>query len=355
MAEFDPQPDRDERLAERAVLDSAALSLPADRRIVDRLFHAGVLDDRGRQEALRMLSGPVVWWPWIDRALLFLGLTLALVGVVCFFAWNWVDLPGIAKLGIVQLGIVACCGVALWKGLETAIGKAAQIGASVLVGVFLAVFGQIYQTGADEWLLFAGWSGLILPWTIVARFDALWILWLSIVNVALSLCWEQTFSAAFDWEFLMMTLGLVNGAALGLRELGEQRGLDWLQHRWPRHLLVAATLTPLICPVLVQIVDDGFFGDITWLATVVFAGVLCVTHLYFRHRSPDLFALTCTVTCVCVVVTFLIGKVLVEAIQDGIVLVLIGGVIIGVVTVAAMWLMRVAREIRWTDNGEAEE
>jgi uncharacterized membrane protein len=68
------------------------------------------------------------------------------------------DLPGLAKLGI-----VACCGVVLRKGLESAIGKAAQIGASVLVGVFLAIFGQVYQTGADSWLLFAARAGLILP------------------------------------------------------------------------------------------------------------------------------------------------------------------------------------------------
>jgi len=42
---------------------TAALDLPADRRIVDRIFRAGVIDDRGRQEALRIISGPVAWWP----------------------------------------------------------------------------------------------------------------------------------------------------------------------------------------------------------------------------------------------------------------------------------------------------
>ncbi|MBC8290414.1 MAG: DUF2157 domain-containing protein, partial [Planctomycetes bacterium] len=54
-------------------------------------------------------------------------------------------------------------------------------------GVFLAVFGQVYQTGADEWLLFAGWAGLILPWTALSRFEALWILWLATDTFALCL------------------------------------------------------------------------------------------------------------------------------------------------------------------------
>jgi uncharacterized membrane protein len=277
------------------------------------------------------------------------------VGVVCFFAWNWDDLPGIAQLGLVQIGIVACCGVALWKGLETTIGKAAQIGASVLVGVFLAVFGQVYQTGADEWLLFAGWAGLILPWTILARFDALWILWLTIVNVALGLCWEQTLSADVSWECLAMTLGLLNGAMLGLKEYGQERGLSWLQNKWPRQLLVPATLVPLVCPVLVMIVDEGLFGDVSWVSPVVFVGVLCVTHLYYRHRTPDLFALSCCVASVCVVVTFLVRKMLFEIVDDVIVLIWIGGVIIGVVTVAAKWLMHVAWQIRETGLEESAQ
>jgi uncharacterized membrane protein len=351
MANID-QPDLGDPAGDPSSV-TAALNLPVDRRIIDRLFRAGVIDDRGRQEALRMIGGPVVWWPWIDKALLFLGLTLALVGVVCFFAWNWEDLPGIVKLGIVLLGIVACCGVALWKGLETTISKAAQIGASVLVGVFLAVFGQVYQTGADEWLLFAAWAGLILPWTALARFDALWILWLAIVNVALWLWWEQALSADINWEFLAMTFGLVNGTALGLKELGQERGLAWLQKDWPRQLLVPAVLTPLVSPVLVMIIDIGVGEPVSWLAAVVFVGVLCVTHLYYRHRTPDLFALSCCVATVCVVATFLAGQLLDELVNGPIIFVLIGGVIIAVVTVAAKWLMHVARQFREAGLEEA--
>lgn len=353
MSDFKSQPESAKPAPIEPSGNEAALDLPVDRRVIDRLFRAGVIDDRGRQESLRLISGPVVWWPWIDKALWFLGLALALTGVVCFFAWNWDDLPGLAKLGIVQFGIVACCGLALWKGLESAIGKAAQIGASVLVGVFLAVFGQVYQTGADEWLLFAAWAGLILPWTMIARFDALWILWLAIVNVALGLCWGQTLSADINWEFLAITLGLVNGTMLGLKEFGNERGLLWLQKKWPRQLLVPAVLTPLVSPVLVMIVDIGLGEPISWLAAVVFVGVLVVTHLYYRHRTPDLFALSCCVASVCVVVTFLVGKLLFEILDDEFVLILIGGVIIAVVSVAARWLMQVARQFREAGLEEA--
>ena len=43
------------------------------------------------------------------------------------------------------------------------------IAASVLVGVLLAVIGQVYHTGADAYSLFAAWTLLILPWTLASR------------------------------------------------------------------------------------------------------------------------------------------------------------------------------------------
>ena len=102
-----------------------------------------------------------------------------------------------------------------------------------------------------------------------------------------------------------------------------------------------------------MIVDIGFGEPISWLAAIVFAGALAVTHLYFRHRSPDLFALSCCVASVCVVVTFLVGKLLFEVLDDEFVLILIGGVIIAVVSVAARWLMHVAGQFREAGLEEA--
>jgi len=142
----------------------AAQNLAATSQLIDRLYSAGVLSGTGRVAAMNIVNGQLAWWPWVEKALLFLGLALTLSGVVCFFAWNWDALPGLAKLAIVQAGIVGCCVVACQKKIATLPGKAAITGAAVLVGVFLAVFGQVYQTGADAYQLFVGWALLILPW-----------------------------------------------------------------------------------------------------------------------------------------------------------------------------------------------
>ena len=55
------------------------------------------------------------------------------------------------------------------------------------------------------------------------------IFWLAIANVAMWLCCSQALSADVNWEVLTMTLGLVNGTMLGLKELGREKGLTWLQ------------------------------------------------------------------------------------------------------------------------------
>jgi hypothetical protein len=181
---------------------------------------------------------------------------------------------------------------------------------------------------------------------MIARFDALWIFWLAIANVAMWLCWSQALSADVNWEVLTMTLGLVNGTMLGLKEFGREKGLTWLQKKWPRQLLVPATLTPLVIPVIVMAAGFRLGEPTCWLAAVVFAGVLVVTHRYYYHRTPDLFALSCCVASVCVVVTVLAGKPLSEILPGDFVFVLMGGVIIAVVRAAARWLMHIARQFR---------
>lgn len=323
----------------------AAASQVADSRIVRQLWSRGLLDNEGRLAALRMVNGPLVWWPWVEKALLFLGLGLVLAGVVCFFAWNWDDLPGLAKLATVQVAIVACCGVGLWKGLDTLAGKAAQTAAAVLVGVFLAVFGQVYQTGADAYQLFVGWAALILPWVLLCRLSGLWLLWLVIVNLALGLYWDQVlWPQGVDEEWLNVVLGLLNGLAVAVREQLAKRGWTWLK-LWLRRVLVPASLTALTIPVLGLIVNSNA-SEAAWVAAFLLIVELSLLHVQFRRRTPDLFVLTCGAATVTVLACVTVARVLIETGEEIVAFFLSGLAIIGLVTLMARWLMHEARAIR---------
>ena len=348
----DPQ-DETKQPATGQHTDTASAELTATPQLIDRLHSAGALSSRDRAAALSILEGPLVWWPWVEKTLLFLGLALTLSGVVCFFAWNWDALPELAKLGIVQAGIVGCCFVAWKKKIETLAGKAAITAAAVLVGVFLAVFGQVYQTGADAHQLFVGWALLILPWVIMCRLAGLWILWLAIVNVAIALFWEQMLGPrGIDAEWLVLVLGLLNGSAISIREVLTERGCKWLPV-WMRWILAPASLAALVVPgfVIISKLDDASLA--AWCGFAGFLFCLAAIYWQFRIRKPDLFVLTCAATAITVLGCGIVIRVVTEVSDEVLAFFLSGLGILILVAMMAHWLMKTGREIRNTALAKA--
>ena len=130
------------------------------------------------------LPDALEWRSFLDRLLLFGGTVLVAAGVIFFLAFNWNDLGRMFKFALVEALIVAALAFVWRLGLERISGKAALLGAALLTGALLALIGQTYQTGADTFELFAVWALAILPWALVARFPALWLFWLLLVNLA---------------------------------------------------------------------------------------------------------------------------------------------------------------------------
>lgn len=111
----------------------------------------------------------------LNYILLFFGTALILAAIIFFFAFNWDSLPKLGKLGIIQVGFVASCLAATLTQKNTVLSQTLLFAAATLVGVFLAVFGQIYQTGADPWQLFTLWAALILPFALIANNQPQWL------------------------------------------------------------------------------------------------------------------------------------------------------------------------------------
>lgn len=220
------------------------LSRTAHREHVEALADAGVLEARGRRAALTWIRARLDWAGWLDRLLLAVGAALVLSGAVYFCAFNWFSIPASVKFLFLQAALVGTTAGAWRVGLDRAAGKMLLMGSSVLVGVLLAVYGQVYQTGADNWELFAGWAALIGGWVAVGRFAPLWVLWIGLIDLGIVLHVNAISSyRAFEWTSL--ALAVVNGAALAAWEIGAERGVEWLDVRWPRRLLWLSALVPL--------------------------------------------------------------------------------------------------------------
>jgi uncharacterized membrane protein len=256
------------------------------------LRSAGLVPAGGYASAVGAVRDDAFWARWGRRALLALGVGQFLAGIVFFFAYNWNDLPDLAKFAVVEAGLVVAAGGALLAGLDRAFGQAFLIAASVMTGLLLAVIGQTYQTGADAFELFVAWAILILPWTLIARSAVHWLLWLVVAEIALALYGGQVLMIVHDvsegevWVLVGATLAL----ALAGRELAVRYGFAWLAGHWTRLLLLFAATTVLFIPAAAHVVDAEEFGSPALCVGTFLLGMACAGGAYRRLR-PDFAAL----------------------------------------------------------------
>ncbi len=95
-------------------------------------------------------------------------------------------MPAMAKFGIIELLIVALAILIWWRWYD-AVSRTALLAAGFLFGALFAVFGQIYQTGADSWELFRAWALILLPLALLSRQGGLWFLTWLVTNIGLNL------------------------------------------------------------------------------------------------------------------------------------------------------------------------
>jgi len=234
-----------------------------------------------------------VWAIWGRRALLMIGAGHLLAGIVTFFAYNWADMSAVAKFATVETALIIALAGAWFAGVHRAVGQVLLIAASVLVGVLLAVIGQVYNTDADAYTLFAAWTVLILPWTLASRSAAHWLLWLVVLYLALSLYGEQVLIPEQRLTSSALEVGLDALACLvlALRELAVRKGMAWLAGAWTRILLLIAALGLLAWPAISYVLD--LWGE-PYLP-VALALALAVAAITYRRWLPDFAAATTVV------------------------------------------------------------
>lgn len=271
-----------------------SLTRPATGKDLVVLFHAGLLPRESFERAMGDLGIQRHWWQWGNLLLLCLGGALLLAGTVFFIAYNWMTMPKALKLGGLQILILACA-VAGWRlGLHRLVARALLFAACVLVGVYLAVFGQIYQTGADAYELFRAWALLILLWTVSSREPLHWLLLLAVTNLAIGLHWDQV--VGLDWGThysIWLLLALLQFLGLAGLELGRELRHFWLDQVWPRWVLVPVLLFQLCAPGSIIIFDDNYERPYAWLVLLSLVAAILGGYRYYRHVGRDLFALTC--------------------------------------------------------------
>lgn len=275
--------------------------IPANRQMIEMLYGHGQISRQTRDQGLIFLTPRTAWGIWISRLLQICGTVLTLSAIVYFFAFNWQAIPDYVKLALIEGAIVISLGGAAFLKLQRLGGQICLLAATLLVGVFMAVFGQIYQTGADAYQLFMIWSLLTIGWTAISCFAAQWVLWLVITNLFMILGWQQALFLPEETVFLLfICLAFLNGFALALREYGlSHKQYSWLAPQWIRVLLAIATLLYLLMPIILWIIapeNTSFSMMVSVVLGLVGHGLF---YYVYRHRLRDMWVLSATILSVC--------------------------------------------------------
>ena len=263
----------------------------ASKRIVNQLWQNDYLSSPARDEAVALLSPPLEFKIWIERLLLVLGAVFVTASVMLFFAFNWAHIPPFVKMGGI-LGLIGVLAGVNWlllgRGKKFAADLVLMV-AGFMVGVFMAVFGQIYQTGADSYTLFLTWAILIFPWVVMARFAALWVMWLVVCNLAMGFWWDlevldTLFSPKSIINFLSLFHLIIYIAMLTAMKMGE----DWLNKKWIKLLLATGVFLPITAYILIVFVDmrGSDFDTNFWVSATLF-GLVYLYQKLIRKSLPE--------------------------------------------------------------------
>ncbi|MEM6902395.1 MAG: DUF2157 domain-containing protein, partial [Pseudomonadota bacterium] len=191
---------------------------------------------------------------WAGQALLSLGVGHLLAAVVFFFAFNWATMAPVTKFGLIGGGLTAAVALFSLRPPRDLAGHMGALIATVLTGVLFAVIGQVYQTGADAWQLFALWAILTVPFLATSRHAAHWLIWAIIAFIAAT-SFAGQYAIPLDWISRHGALTLIG--ALGVGGLLTALIIPYLMPR-------TASTAPIWLLCLLALAPLGYLGVVAW-------------------------------------------------------------------------------------------
>ncbi len=224
------------------------------------------------------------WSKFIKTFLMSLGIAFLVSGVIFFFAYNWASLHKFAKLGLVQVLLIAMVSVAVFSNLNQNVKGIILMGAGMLVGALFAVFGQIYQTGANAYDFFFGWTAFIALWVFVSNFGPMWLLFLALINISIWQYFEQVLGHV-DEVIMLDLLFVINVLYLILLKVLAHFGKINLVPRWLERVIVLVSISYLTFNLSFQIMDFDSMSYRTFLLGLIALPL----GIYYGKREKDTF------------------------------------------------------------------
>lgn len=225
------------------------------------------------------------WFDMGERFCAYAGALLLAASVIFFFAYNWAELHRFAKIGTALGALASCVVVALFCRPYDTAWRAALFCAAACTGALLALIGQIYQTGADVWALFAAWAALMLPFAALSRSSATWLLWQAVANAAVI--------RALSQHVWFSVFGVLSTAGGMLAVAGLNLACLIVLERYATALLARPNRHPHRAAALLAVAALAIGACLGWwessfaILVPVFAAVATAMAMYYRYRRLD--------------------------------------------------------------------
>jgi hypothetical protein len=150
------------------------------------------MTDMARFKQLNEFSPQLFQHPQVIQSLQVVGVALIAASILYLIAANWLMIPDLLQLAIPMLLLCCSAGASVYFSTQRWIQQSLDACSALLIGLSMAVIGQVYQTGADSYVLFAVWTVFLLPWLYRPNIGVFVLICL-VSQVALYLYFEQSY------------------------------------------------------------------------------------------------------------------------------------------------------------------
>ncbi len=228
------------------------------------------------------------WHKFLKLLFISLGISFTTAGIIFFFAYNWIDLHKFIKIGLIELLIISLILTVAFAKIRIEIKNILLTSSSVLVGVLFAVFGQIYQTGANAYDFFLGWTIFITIWVLISNFAPLWLLFITLINTTFILYSQQV---AHDWSevFIFTSLFNINLLLLIIFKIIKEVNKKVRVPLWFSNIIALATISFSTIGIIIGIFEDN---ETSFVVLVSITLIIYVIGIIYGLKSKNSFYLS---------------------------------------------------------------
>ncbi|MEL6559929.1 MAG: DUF2157 domain-containing protein [Bacteroidota bacterium] len=279
-----------------------------DREDIQLISRHSNLSQKGIEKVLKeeIYSDQKNWRQFLKLIMISLGVGFTAFGILFFFAYNWADLHKFVKLGLIELIIVSMTIAILSLKLSKLTKNILLTGTVLIVGVLFAVFGQIYQTGANAYDFFLGWTLFVTLWVLVANFAPLWLVYITLINTTVILYNQQVLHSDVS-VFLYTICFLINGVFLISFIAGNKLKSKIQAPGWYTKTLALTTVVFATLGNIVGIMDynaDGWFALLLILSASLYG-----YGIYYSLKQQSHFYLSIIAFSVIVIFCFVLIRI----------------------------------------------